>query len=272
VSTVSDELQLLPAPDASGAAWLAELLGRSDRPVSHLDGSASTPAGAVVPAGFEAYARLFHPAVNSRTGRIVRWADVASQFGRQPHAEMQWHSIIGSQKLYNTHPDPFQDPRSGQLPLPETEALVDVLVDHTRTPDSCWFAVWEGRGTPVPLRAKGAESSSPRGVGAQDSGGSKWYERWPFCDAAKLDLPGRSYYLLRGPTEAAVELARWSGASLWWPDDRAWCVATEVDFMWTYVGGSNECIRRILTDHRLETWPAALTDRADAGGDWINED
>lgn len=33
--------------------------------------------------------------------------------------------------------------------------------------------------------------------------------------------------------------------SLWWPDDRTWCVATEIDFRWTYVGGSQVCINEI---------------------------
>jgi len=36
------------------------------------------------------------------------------------------------------------------------------------------------------------------------------------------------------------------------PADRAWCVATEIDFAWTYVGGSRELIDAILADARLE--------------------
>ena len=31
----------------------------------------------------------------------------------------------------------------------------------------------------------------------------------------------------------------------WWPDDRAWFVATEIDDSWTYVGGTSELIDTI---------------------------
>ena len=28
---------------------------------------------------------------------------------------------------------------------------------------------------------------------------------------------------------------------MWWPDDRAWFVSTQVDYAWTYIGGAQEC-------------------------------
>jgi hypothetical protein len=49
--------------------------------------------------------------------------------------------------------------------------------------------------------------------------------------------------------------------TLWWPDDRAWCVASEVDFHSTYVGGSRQLIDRLLGDERIEALEAAVTDR-----------
>jgi hypothetical protein len=49
--------------------------------------------------------------------------------------------------------------------------------------------------------------------------------------------------------------------SLWWPDDRAWCVASEIDFCSTYVGGSPALIERVLGDDRLEAIPVRLEDR-----------
>ncbi len=53
-------------------------------------------------------------------------------------------------------------------------------------------------------------------------------------------------------------------------DDRAWCVATEIDFAWTYVGGSAAAIRAVLADPRLEALRAKLTDRFTRDSDVLN--
>ena len=36
---------------------------------------------------------------------------------------------------------------------------------------------------------------------------------------------------------------KYRSPNIWWPDDRAWCVVTEIDFTWSYIGGSSACIR-----------------------------
>ena len=58
--------------------------------------------------------------------------------------------------------------------------------------------------------------------------------------------------------------------NIWWPEDRAWCVATDIDLYDTYVGGSKECIEAILSNPDLEALPATLDARLDLGGDTIN--
>ena len=45
--------------------------------------------------------------------------------------------------------------------------------------------------------------------------------------------------------------------NLWWPDDRAWCVATEIDLAWTYVGGSAALIDDVLASAALEAQPVS---------------
>jgi len=47
---------------------------------------------------------------------------------------------------------------------------------------------------------------------------------------------------------------------MWWPEDRAWFVSTEVDFAWSYLGGSRALVDEILVDPRLETF---VVDRSD---------
>ncbi len=76
-------------------------------------------------------------------------------------------------------------------------------------------------------------------------------------NAPRLSIPFRNLFLFEGAIDDALitfDSQRWryQSANLWWPDDRAWCVATEIDFKWTYVGGSFRCIEALLRDPLLE--------------------
>ena len=59
----------------------------------------------------------------------------------------------------------------------------------------------------------------------------------------RVERPHRTYFLLKGPIAAATTLvhpgpvASWHPPDLWWPDDRSWFVATDVDLWSFYVGG-----------------------------------
>ena len=78
-----------------------------------------------------------------------------------------------------------------------------------------------------------------------------------------MRLPDRDYVLLEGPLNAVGEIGEhtdWGerivftpeSPNLWWPDDRAWCVATDIDLDSTHLGGSASLIREILADSRFE--------------------
>lgn len=73
----------------------------------------------------------------------------------------------------------------------------------------------------------------------------------------------RSYVMFEGPIDAAIELGGWvdwgqhpefirQSPNIWWPDDHAWCVASEIDYEFTYVGGSRELIDDLLALSCLE--------------------
>lgn len=57
---------------------------------------------------------------------------------------------------------------------------------------------------------------------------------------------------------------------MWWPDDRSWFVSTEVDFSWTYVGGTKACIDAVLAHPEVEALRARLSDRITIDGDMLN--
>lgn len=235
------DLEIVPAKSAAEAGWLAE---RMERSWSRGDGA--NYAAAIIPSGFAAYARIFHPAGAPGGGHELSWAEVARRYGREPHSEMQWQAITRP-AVAKGEPPVLHEPATGTLPEGQARALVKILRRHTRTPNNCWFAIWEGWA----------------GLGSE--------KQW--AGAARLHLPDRAYLLLRGPVEAAATSFvpfHHQSPNLWWPQDRAWCVATEIDMMWTYVGGSNACIAEILASPRLEALQATLDDRADIHGDRIN--
>ena len=231
---------MYPVKNTKAAQWLLDALekpwGRSP---------SANYVAAVIPRGFAAYARLLHPAYGEGDGREVTWAEVAKHTGKKPHAQMQWGSIIkssSSQPLID-----LREPEMGRLPERQASMLVDILSKHTSTPGECYFALWEGWGDTALAALR--------------------------QHTAPLQLYDRSYYLLRGNiSEMANGLLPNISlpASIWWPADRSWCVATEIDLMWTYIGGAEDCIKEILSDSRLEAWPTTLDHRVDVHGDNIN--
>jgi hypothetical protein len=89
----------------------------------------------------------------------------------------------------------------------------------------------------------------------------------------RLKLPKRNYLLYTGEVARALESPLGpidQSPNLWWPEDRAWFVSSEIDFAWTYVGGAESLIAALLADSRLEVLPAALTDKVQATGDRVN--
>lgn len=195
-------------------------MGRREPPAGRL--VAATYVGEVIPTGFPAYARILHPARRGPRGKRVRWAEVAEANGRIPHAEMQWEAIAarGEARSFSG----FDPPEPGRLPPEETRVLVELLRRFTARPEAVEFAVWDGWGRPVPLLGPAAgpeHRGTPPAPAGPVSGG------FARLDCPNAQHPMRSYLLCRGPLEAAIWLSEQAnGASLWWPSDRSWCVAT----------------------------------------------
>jgi hypothetical protein len=145
------------------------------------------------------------------------------------------------------HPSWGSLPRTGSLPREECLILADLLRGFTTTPGKCYFGAWDGYGHLDPNRYR----SVPR-----------------------LRTPDRSYLLFRGPLDAVMSFTDtvgwWQSPNIWWPQDRAWCVATEIDLFDTYVGGSPACVEGILKSPDLEALPTTVQARVDLGADTIN--
>jgi hypothetical protein len=218
---------LTPAADTSAADWI----------VAAMQTFAESPLS-LVPDSFPCYVRVFHPAYKLAqdapqpwlTLTPVRWSDVAAAMGTQAHPGMHLAAIA---QTWRALTDPLEGvfdsaPRVGTLPQEIASLLAGVLAKHTATPERCWFAVWNGF----------AETRDDIRL------------------APTFSVPARSYFLLHGPIEAINENAlagfRWQSANIWWPDDHAWCVATEIDLNDTYVACAQQCCDALLAAPELE--------------------
>ena len=91
----------------------------------------------------------------------------------------------------------------------------------------------------------------------------------------RLRLPNRDYLLFSGPLRAGAGLGdpRWrQSPNLCWPADRSWCVATEIDFDSTLVGGPVELVHDVLAHPELEAWPVDPGDSLAWDADLVNRD
>ncbi len=242
--------RLCASIDASAADWIVA-------GVRDFDGT----VGSIVPAVFEAYARVFHPAgLRTDTGWAdVGWSDVAEANGRVMHPAAEWGSLVGSWKVKG-QPELWEAaPSQGEPPDSITERLAALLADYTETPSRCWFAVWEGWGswsntsessvffpddTPEDGRQRARESHRAKRAARQGL----------IKNAAPFELPQRPMRLLNAPLAAVGDLHEYlcHAPSVWWPQDRAWCIGTDVDLVTTYVGGASAAIDALLADNQLE--------------------
>lgn len=127
---------------------------------------------------------------------------------------------------------------------------------HTSTPDLAWFAIWEGHGFGISSGEMGwrhppaDEEERRQREELRERHRNAARERNARIGPAlatvpRFELPDRTYYLLQGPLSALVGLRYpdddgWKNPDLFWPDDRSWFAATDVDFWSLYVGGSTE--------------------------------
>ena len=219
--------------DVSTGIWISSARRRGD----------PGTVGSLVPTVFEAYARIFHPAIRYAGDDDVEvpWSEVAAHNGTVASPLAQWEALTHGP--VDSQPPVWDDgPSEGHLPAAVAARLGEVLRAHTTAPDDCLFGRWDGFGYDLP-RADDPPRLLLRG--------------------------GHDVVLVRGAvTDAARNLApepHEQSANLWWPADRAWCVVTDIDLRSTYVGGTRACVDEVLAAPGLETAAASPGDRIAAG-------
>jgi hypothetical protein len=230
----SRDTSLVIQDDLAPAAWLGPLLAEG-----------SFEVRMTVPQGFEAYARIFFPFVGAGAdddagGEHVTWTEMARWHGRIAHALMEQETITAH--AGDGDGAEGDGPQCGGILTPEQfGTLLPILARHTSSARG-WFLLWDGYGD-LNERA--------------------------FGRALKISHPMRDLYLLRGPHRAYEDFP--DAPSYWWPDDRAWCVCTDVDFCWAYLAGSAACIDEVLAVPVLDAYATSPQNPARSGMDVIND-
>jgi hypothetical protein len=199
------------ASDTAAGQWIADVLHPFARDV-----------GSIVPPGFAQYAEIRHAADD----------------------------------LENT---------AGHPPTELVERVAETGAAHTSTPDRCWYAIWDGYGwfnggamywtrTRKTVIGRLLARRQLRAVERRHNGQRQRLQT-EAATIPRLLLPQRSYYLLVGRVSYAsrvqapnVTMSESQPPNLWWPDDRSWCVASEIDLPVTYLGGPSDFIERVLRD------------------------
>ena len=216
----------------------------------------------LVPDRYDAYVRILHPP--SMHGDALTWAQVAAELGRTVHPLAQWDAIVGADRWRNEKPDwPGNPPPMGDLANHLLGPLLETLGEFTATPRRAFFGIWAGTtwGTVSPTTMTTHSTDDLSYAFSADE-----------ADLPPLALP-RRYTVLTGSVDRAVLVKRWlspSSPNLIWPEDRAWFLATEIEFDSTLVGGTEKPARRILEDGRLEAFPIGPRDLLTWDADKIN--
>lgn len=159
-------------------------------------------------------------------------------------------------------------PRTGVLPSETARRLVNILAGRIPAPEMIWLAIWNGygqmTGAVATLTARYVGPEPPVAGPPPPVPRDGWLHppRRP-RNVHLIRHPAREYLLYLGRLD---QVAGWmDGPNLWWPADRTWCVASEIDLPWTYVGGSHQLIETVLADSELGARPLSLDESTLAG-------
>jgi hypothetical protein len=190
------------------------------------------------------------PARRGGVGRSLRACPDASAASWIATSDLPWHRLVtfgtagfDAYARLRFLPDPRYDGQP-EVRLDEgapfeylLAATLEVLGKHTRAPEDVSFCIWTGWGT--------------RGVPPE------------VLDGPRVDVPNRSYFLVRG---ALTDVANWAPGDVGsdeprldlatpafiWPTDHAWCVACDVDPHYAGIGAGADAVADLLAHPGLD--------------------
>jgi hypothetical protein len=133
---------------------------------------------------------------------------------------------------------PHVDGTRGSLPRSQFRDLLQILAGYSCTPDRVFCCLWDGYGW------LGRTAEDPVAC-------VRWGRAF------------RRYYLYQAHIEYLIDFRcgpQGQSPNFWWPADRAWVVATEVDLSDTFVGSDMTAIQHLLKSTGASAVPVDLDD------------
>jgi len=193
-----------------------------------------TPVTSIVPAGYDAYVRVFHPALAPGPTDFASWQEVADWSGGTFHPLAQFLRISTPVKP-NPGPPPFVEPPLTGTVIPDIcEPLVRELTRLTGTPSNCYFGIWEGRGQLAGNTTYLVSSTGDDRVLVAPDAELAEFQR-QVAQLPRFEHPYRSYLLGRGSIRVACDL---DSQPLWFrPLAHSWINGTVVVARGPRLGG-----------------------------------
>lgn len=186
---------------------------------------------------------------------------------------VQWEALVGANRYRGQRPEWLgRDPDLGALEPDLLGLLCEILGRHTPSPERCFFGIWEGghtKGELVAL-AEGDDASDVQTPLAKPLPPAFTPEEFRLPLLPLPPFAGREYVVLSGSLQSAPGLFDLTWFSMIWPTDRAWFVATDIDFDSTLVGGAERLIEEILSTTEFEVFPVGPDDSLTWDADPIN--
>lgn len=267
-------------------SWIVEALAaQTDTPEV-----ADLVAGQV-PAGYEAYVRIFHPALGL-DGEATRWGRIATQRGTTMHGGAQFTPVSGiSEDGIALVEDAWEGeaPAGEGLPAAELAAVAPILAAHTQTPQEIFLGLWNGLafihgGDQIEVlvdhdpELSDEENASLRAAANAEAKRPAFSEEVRNGPVLQMGSGYRSFYVFAG-TEADLASPLWArtpageqrqAPNLAWPADRAWLLSTELYEDSSIVAGSRGLVDALLACREIEAYEVALDTRLDLDGDAVN--
>lgn len=237
-----------------------------------------------------------HPIVEEATWP---WASIAERTGRVMHPLVQWLRLTDDESLMQFSDGWTIEPsRQGWFDPRLFAAMTDHLTAATMTPDNIVAAIWNGWGfesnstfsvvlTPDTGAGSDKASESDRGWVEPEHQGASASVSSDFLHAVRsgrlLAFPGRDLVLMHGSLTELADPAWGNRAGIgwtfnrsdptpqmFWPEDHAWVVASEIDWDSTIVAGSQRLVDDVLADPTFEAFELGQDDMLTHDADHIN--
>ncbi|NYJ74711.1 hypothetical protein [Allobranchiibius huperziae] len=227
----------------------------------------------MVPDCFPAVVRVMHELRTNDDRDSPRWADALPEFLE-----------TGPSAFLHRDVEPYHV-TDGTLTREYLPSLLPLLTDATTTPQLSWYTVWKGYGDFHRSGSVLVLFSSPDEMTEAQMAVERSRIQRSYAEASQIgerfvascaEIPwwgSREMALMSGPLSAVYALGGSLpgpdgvsdlGPQMWWPVDRAWFLATDIDDAWTYLAGARSLIDAVLDLDRqqlLEAYEVSFDQR-----------